>query len=105
MTASETIYTAESFRWTIPAVQQNGLAVTNAANIPDSFTYEGRSLDNAALSPTISGNMTYLAGSTSSWYADIIAPTAAGGIHLHATVTKTTSVGFFHDFIEVASRQ
>jgi hypothetical protein len=98
--AGQTVYTTTTFRFTIPDVELDGVAVTTA----DTFTYTGTDANGAALSPTVSGNMTYDATTTSDWYAVITAPTAAQRMHLHAAVTKSASVGYFHDVVDVASR-
>ena len=111
MPQTEAIFTEETFYFRIPNVKLNDSAVTDAANIPDSFTYEGLDEHGAALSPTISGSMTYNATAlingvtTPCWEAIITAPTASRKCHLHGVVTKGTNVGFFHDIVNISSRQ
>lgn len=111
MPASEPIYTSESFYFRIPNVKLNDSAVTDAANIPDSFTYSMVDDNGAALGSPITGSMTYSATAlvngitTPSWQAVIVAPSAAARYHLHAIVTKGTNVGFFHDTLQISSRQ
>ena len=111
MPASEPIFTTETFYFRIPNVKQNDSAVTSAANIPDSFTYQVKDVNGATLSPDNTGSMTYNASAvingvtTACWEAIVTAPAAAGFYHLHGVVTKGTNVGFFHDSVNISSRQ